>query len=110
MKQYVIDELRPGDYFKIKQYLNASYGSVEVDGIYWVPLPADALTEIQHEHADCQPFYFAIDLQKERLVLELLVRTKNRIRCTCIGYASRQQRIWIMEVVDAIFEKLGIVT
>ena len=110
MKQYVIDELRPEDHHKIKQYLDATYGSVEMGGIYWVPLAAEVLTEIQREHADCQPFYFAIDLEEERFALELLVRTKNRIRCACIGYASKDQRIWIMEVVDAIFEKLDIAT
>ena len=110
MKQYVIDEIRPQEHHKIKQYLDATYGSVEVGGIYWVPLSAAVLTDIQREHTNCQPFFFAIDLEEKRLSLELLVRTKNRIRCTCIGYASREQRIWIMEVVDAIFEKLGIVT
>ena len=110
MKQYVIDEIRPEEHHKIKHYLNATYGSVEVGGIYWVPLPAEILTKIQREHSDCQPFYFAIDLEEERLALELLVRTKNRIRCACIGYASKEQQMWILEVVDAIFERLGIVT
>jgi hypothetical protein len=79
-------------------------------GVYWVPLAAAVLTEIQRGHIDCQPFYFAIELAEKRFALELLVRTKNRIRCACIGYASRDQRIWIMEVVDAIFEKLDIAT
>ena len=110
MKQYVIDEIRPQEHHKIKQYLDATYGSVEVGGIYWVPLSEEVLTDIQREHTNCQPFFFAIDLEEKRLSLELLVRTKNRIRCTCIAYASREQRIWIMEVVDAIFEKLDIVT
>lgn len=110
MKQYVIDEIRPEDHHKIKQYLDASYGPVEMGGVYWVPLTAEVLTEIQHTHTDCQPFYFAIELEEKRLALELLVRTKNRIRCVCIGYASSEQRIWIMEVVDAIFEKLDIAT
>jgi hypothetical protein len=110
MKQYVIDEIRPQEHHKIKQYLDATYGSVEVGGIYWVPLSQEVLTDIQREHTNCQPFFFAIDLEEKRLSLELLVRTKNRIRCTCIAYASREQRIWIMEVVDAIFEKLDIVT
>jgi len=110
MKQYVIDELRPEDHYKIRKYFDATYGPVEMSGIYWIPLAAEVLTEIQREHADCQPFYFAIDLEEERFALELLVRTKNRIRCSCIGYASRDQQIWIVEVMDAIFEKLGIVT
>jgi hypothetical protein len=83
MKQYVIDEIRPEDHHKIEQYLDASYGPVEMGGIYWVPIAAEVLNE---------------------------VRTKNRIRCACIGYASGDQQIWIMEVVDAIFEKLDIAT
>jgi hypothetical protein len=75
-----------------------------------VPLDAGVLTEIQSEHSDCQPFYFAIALEKDRLAIEMLVRTKNRIRCACIGYASNDQRMWIMDVVDAIFEALDIAT
>ena len=110
MKQYVIDELRLEDHHKIKQYLTATYGPVEMGGIYWVPIAVEMLTEIQRAHTDCQPFYFAIDLEKERFALELLVLTKNRIRCACIGYASKDQRIWVMEIVDAIFEKLDIMT
>ena len=110
MKQYVIDELRPGDHKKIKQYLDDVYGAAEMGAIYWVPIAEDMLTEIQREHNDCQPYYFAIELAENQLALEFLVRTKNRIRCACIGYASKDLRIWIMEAVDAIFEKLDIAT
>jgi hypothetical protein len=38
MKQYVIDELRPEDHNKIKKYLDETYGSAEIGGIYWVPI------------------------------------------------------------------------
>jgi hypothetical protein len=110
MKQYVIDELRLDEHYKIRKYLNETYGPAELGDIYWVPLAAQLLTEIQSEHADCQPFYFAIQLEEDRLSIEMLVRTKRRIRCDCIGYASLEQRIWIMDVVDAIFEKLEIAT
>ena len=110
MKQYVIDELRPEDHNKIKQYLDETYGAAEMGAIYWVPVAANMLTEIQRAHVACQPYYFAIDLEENRLALELLVRTKNRVRCTCIGYASKDQRAWIMEAVDAIFEHLDIAT
>jgi hypothetical protein len=110
MKQYVIDEIRPREHQKLKHYLDATYGPAEMGGIYWVPLVADVLTDIQLAHTECQPFYFAIELEEKRLALELLVRTKKRIKCACIGYASREQLIWIMEVVDAIFEKLDIAT
>ena len=110
MKQYVIDEIRSEDYNKIKKHLDQTYGPAEMDDIYWVPLATEVLTEIQHEHSDCQPFYFAIDLEQNRFALEFLVRTKNRVRCVCIAYASQEQRNWIMGLVEAIFEKLNIAT
>jgi hypothetical protein len=110
MKQYVIDELRADDHFKIRKYLDETYGPAALDQIYWVPLAAEVLTEIQIEHSSCQPFYFAIEAAQDRLSIEMLVRTKNRIRCACIGYATEKQRTWIMNVADAIFEKLDIVT
>lgn len=110
MKQYVIDELRPGDHYKIRKYLDETYGPAEMGDLYWVPLATEVLTEIQLQHSDCQPFYFAIQAEADRLVVEMLVRTKNRVRCACIAYASNEQRIWIMNIVDAIFEKLDIAT
>ena len=44
----------------------------------------------------------------DRLVCELLVRTGNRVRCSCITYANRQQREWLIDTVDAILDKLGV--
>ena len=110
MKQYVIDELRLDDHHKIRKYLDQTYGPAELGNIYWVPLANEVLTETQLAHSDCQPFYFAIEVEADRLSIEMLVRTKSRIRCACIGYASKDQRIWIMDIFDAIIEKLGIAT
>lgn len=36
MKQYVIDELRPEDYIKLKSYLESAYGPAELENIFWV--------------------------------------------------------------------------
>jgi hypothetical protein len=110
MKQYVIDELRLQDHQKVKQYLDEQFGPAEIGGIYWVPLAEEALSEIQKQHGDCRPFYVAIELQEDKLALELLVRTKSRIRCDCIRYADADQRIWIMDLIDAMLERLDIMT
>jgi hypothetical protein len=110
MKQYVIDAFRPEDHQKVKEHLDDIYGPVEMGGIYWVPLAADVLTEIQQQHTDCQPFYVAIELQEDQLALELLVRTKHRVRCSCIAYATENQRTWMMDLVDTIFQRLDIIT
>ena len=110
MKQYVIDELRPKDYQKIKSFMDENVGSSNVDGVYWLQLNSDILTPVQKEHTDCQPFYFAVDLELNRVAFELLVRTKNKIRCSCMGYATEKQRAWLIGFADAIFDELGIKT
>ena len=110
MKQYVIDELRPEDYKALKKYLEAQYGPVVMDGIYWVPIESDLLTDIQNEHNECRPHYFALNLDQYRLACELLVRTRNRMRCNCIHYATENQRNWLIGLIDNIFHHLEIKT
>jgi hypothetical protein len=110
MKQYVIDELRRKDYDLIKAYMEEHFLSSDVDGIYWIRLDQDILTEIQIAHADCQPFYFAVDLEADLITFEMLIRTRKRIRCSCMGYATDIQRNWLIGLADAIFDELGIIT
>jgi len=108
MKQYVIDELRFQEYEKVRAYLDMNLGSPDVGGIYWVPIDQDILTDVQKEHTECQPFYFAIDFEKGRISYELLVRTKNRIRCNCISYATENQRNWLIRLADTMLDVLEI--
>ena len=110
MKQYVIDELRPADQKKIKEYLDAHFGPAEMGDIYWIPVEPSLYTETQACHADCHPLYFALELDEAALTVELLVRTKKKIRCDCICYATADQFLWLVRVVDAIFERLEIKT
>lgn len=108
MKQYVVDQLRPNDYEKIKTYLDENFGTATVDGIYWVPIDPEMLSRQQAEHTDCQPFYFAVELEPNSVSFELLVRTRKKIRCSCIGFADEQQRNWIIGFADAVLERLEI--
>jgi hypothetical protein len=88
MKQYIIDDLRPGEYEKIKTYLDENVGSSNMDGIYWIQLDENILTYIQAEHKECQPFYFAIDIEPIRISCEFLVRSRSTIKCNCTSYAT----------------------
>jgi hypothetical protein len=106
MKQYVIDELRADDFNKIKEYLDEHFKDAAFDGIYWIPIEEELLEKVQREHIDCRPFYFAVELVPESISCELLVRTKNRMRCNCIQYASETQRNWVISFIDSIFERL----
>jgi len=108
MKQYVVDQLRYPDYEKLKAFLGQTYGEAKMEGIYWIPVGEHLLTPIQAEHRDCQPFAAAVELQETRLSLELLVRTRSRIRCSCIAYANDQQRNWLIGLVDRMLEQLDI--
>ena len=110
MKQYVIDELRPADYKALKTYLDGQYEASAMDGIYWIPVASETLTDIQLAHTDCRPQYFAVDLDSNRLACELLVRSKNRVRCDCIEYATENQRDWLIGLIDNIFNRLQIKT
>jgi hypothetical protein len=110
MRQYLIDELRPADYEKIKAYLDQHFSVSEFEGLYWVTLEEEQLTEVQSAHKECQPYYFALELLPDRLACELLVRSKQRIRCHCIQYASETQRNWIIQKMDGIIEKLELIT
>lgn len=108
MKQYVIDELRPQDHAAVKTYLDENFITSDVAGIYWIPLDQDLFSKTQAEHIDCQPFYFAVALETNFIAFELLVRTKHKIRCGCISYATAKQRNWLIGVADAMLKKLNI--
>ena len=100
MKQYVIDELRVGDSDKLKTHLEQRFGPADLGDIFWIPIDSKVSSETQTSHTGCKPHYFALELRDSSLACELLVRTRNRIRCDCIGYATRVQRNWIIKLID----------
>jgi hypothetical protein len=110
MKQYVVDQLRYHDYEKLKGYLDQRFGPAEMGNVFWIPLPTGRLAPVQAEHLECQPFFAAIELLEDRLCLELLVRTRQRIRCDCIAYATETQRNDLIRMVDDMLAELEITT
>ena len=101
MKQYTIDELRYPDYEKIKKYLDDTYGASGVDGLYWMPVDEQLLSDVQRAHTSCAPFFMALELEEGRISGELLIRTRNRVRCDCIHYADERQRNWLIRQVES---------
>lgn len=79
-----------------------------MDAVYWIPLEREVLSPTQCEHRECQPHVAAVELEDTRLSMELLVRTRNRIRCSCIAYATERQRNWLIHIVDRMLEQCGI--
>jgi hypothetical protein len=108
MKQYVVDQLRFGDHEKLRKFLDQAYGEASMGEIYWIPIDPGLLTPLQREHTDCQPFFLAVELRPEAMSTELLVRTRSRVRCACIAYATERQRAWALDLIDGILERLEI--
>jgi hypothetical protein len=110
MRQYVVDQLRPGDYEALKEHLDAAFPGSGVDGLYWIPLDPSFLDPVQLAHTDCQPFYFALELERNRLSAELLIRTLGQVKCDCMRYADQRQIPGILAWVDALCGKLDVRT
>lgn len=108
MKQYVIDQLRESDYFQILDFLKGKAEATEFEDIFRVPVPEEMYSATQKEHAQCQPFYFAASISYKQVEFELLIRSRQVLRCSCIGYADRKQRDYIIDFADRMLEVLGI--
>lgn len=108
MRLYLIDGLRLNDYKKLKDYFDEHLESSPLGEIYWLELDKQILSPIQKKHKECYPHVFALMLEETRLSSEFLVRIKKKIKCDCMGWATKEQRNWLMEYVDDIFKKLGI--
>jgi hypothetical protein len=108
MRQYVIDELRLNDFEKVKAHLDERFEASELEGVYWIELDEDVLSDEQKRHRECRPHCFAFELTPGALSVEFLVRSKAVLKCDCMVYADPRQRRWLMDRVDAILEKLEI--
>ena len=108
MKQYVIDGFSLQDYHALKKYFDVNLETASVEGIYWLELDQKILSPIQSDHDACGPHVFGLMLESTYLSCELLVRIKTNIKCDCMGYATKEQRDWLIDQTDAILEKLAI--
>jgi hypothetical protein len=115
MRQYMLDEISRGDIPCIREYLNEHAQAAGLEGIWWVDLPEDLLSPEQFEHQDCRPFRFAVEVA-EMVVgdsfvrFEFLIRSRETMRCSCIGYATRVQRDFILAFADRLVEDLALRT
>lgn len=108
MKKYVLDELEPDEYKKLKDHLDTHLISSGVEGVYWMILDDEMLNPVQKEHTACYPFYLAVELTKSSLNCELLVRATQRLRCDCIAYTNERQRAWAIHRIERMAAILSI--
>ena len=110
MRQYLLDEIARNDLPRVREYLNQHACAANLQDVWWVDLSEDLLSPEQFEHRDCQPFRFAVELGDNFVRFEFLIRSQQTMRCACIGYATRQQRDFILSYADRLVEELALRT
>ncbi|MBM4294107.1 MAG: hypothetical protein FJ126_04285 [Deltaproteobacteria bacterium] len=110
MRQYLLDEIRKPDLPRLRDYFNEHAIAAGLEGIWWVDLPEDLLSPQQFDHRDCRPFRFAVELGDDFVRFEFLIRSRETMRCACVGYATRPQRDFILAFADKLVEKLSLKT
>ena len=106
MRQFIIDELSREERDNLDNYLKRTLrAAAGLAGMYWLQVPDDLLAEAQQGHEECGPFFFGLDLAKDKLIVELLVRSETNLHCTCISYATKAQRDFLLDFVDKMVEE-----
>ena len=113
MRNYLIEDISDEDYKKIVAALDEIKVNGPIEDIYYLPLPETLLQQEQKDHlGECGPYFMALEAIKgisdNQLKLELLVRGRNKIRCSCICYATSDQRRHMIEYLDQFIEELEI--
>jgi len=97
---------------KIKDHFSrhTAYES-PIEDIFWINLPQELLTEIQKEHfSSCGPYVMSLEIGDSWIKLELLVRPPSTLSCSCMQYATSEQRKYGMDILDEVFQELQIPT
>jgi hypothetical protein len=110
MRQYLLDEIAKTDIPRVREYLNEHAQASRLEDIWWVDLQEDLLSPEQFSHHNCQPFRFAVEVGHNFVRFEFLIRSRETMRCKCIGYATRQQRDFILAFADRLVEELALRT
>jgi hypothetical protein len=98
----MIDELSAQERDNLDTYLKKKLKAGPMTGIFWLQLPEDLWSAAQQGHDSCGPFYFGIDLGRDKLIVELLVRSESNLHCSCIAYATPAQREFVWSFVDTM--------
>jgi len=109
VRTYCINEVNSEDIRRLKQYLEQTGHSAPIEDIFWFEVPQELLTDTQKEHAgECGPYVFPLETGDTWLMLELLIRPRNTLHCSCIAYASEAQRTHVIQRLEAILQELEI--
>ncbi len=102
MRQYMVDELRRMELERIRGYLDRHCEASDLGGLYWLHIPDECLSPTQIAHKDCMPFWTAVEMGGSWVKFEMLVRSRKKIRCNCVAFATEDQRDFILKFADKL--------
>ena len=105
MRQVLINELSKDETDRVKNFLQAHSRAGGIEGLYWLPIPTELLGKGQKGHDSCGPFAFAIELGDDFVSFELLVRSESNLHCGCTCYANRDQRGYLLSLMDRLIDE-----
>jgi hypothetical protein len=109
MRSYMVEEIDPQHLERLADSMRSKDMASAVDGIFWMDVPESLYSDEQEEHAaQCGPYSMALEIGEDWLKLELLVRARSRVRCSCVAYATPPQRAHMVERVDSLLHELDI--
>ncbi|EGB13693.1 hypothetical protein DND132_0476 [Pseudodesulfovibrio mercurii] len=113
MRTYLVDDLTDQDFQTVIKAFDELGLRGSLEGIYYLPLPEDLLQPEQKAHLnECGPYFMALEAvdlpDRCSLRMELLVRARNKIRCSCVTYATPPQRKHMIEYLDQFIEELEV--
>ncbi|WP_027183338.1 hypothetical protein [Desulfovibrio inopinatus] len=109
MRSYLIDELTTADLKKIEKRLKDKGLASSLEGVFYLPVPEMFLTEEQKSHKEsCGPYIVAIEIGRDFVKMELLVRGLGKLRCSCITYCNPELRLHLMDSLDDFIRELDI--
>ena len=109
MRWYGIDDITEEDTKKLADTLTEMELTSGMDGLFWLPVPAEMLSPVQQEHVEsCGPHVMGLEIEENFVRLELLVRARSRMRCECVHYASPELRDSMIVWLENLLAELGI--
>ncbi len=109
MRAYTVEELTPESIEKVVKRCRDMGCESSLTDLFWLPLPKSLLTEEQQTHDDeCGPHSLSLECGPDFLRMELLVRGRGPIRCSCISYCTSEQRAHMIDYLDGMLKELDI--
>ncbi len=110
MRQVLLDEIPKGEMERVRDYLRAHTLPSGLEEIFWLELPTDLFAPVQWEHRACGPHYLSIEVGKDFIKFEFLVRARNKFRCDCVQYANPAQENFVIQFAHNLIERLDLTT